>query len=131
MKIRLSIFLVFFVCSFFLPIPLPLLGYAGYTGMYNTVSGLIWCTSEKSCIHEVAHKLDDEGGWISETPEFERDVELLLGSDLERGFMNKHIHEIYANLFAMAKGKEENMPELLRPYYDWERAAELMKKYER
>ncbi|NUQ86789.1 MAG: hypothetical protein HUU11_18985, partial [Anaerolineales bacterium] len=48
-----------------LPIPL-----RGEEGQFNVISGLIWCSDRSSCLHEVAHALDREGGWISHGDDF-------------------------------------------------------------
>lgn len=114
-----------FICIFLLISPLPV---PGMDGAYNKVSGFFWCKNQHACIHEIGHKLDDEDGWISHSDEFESAVELYAGYDIERGILNKNIEEIYARLFEHSGGVSENMPELLRPFYDWDRAQELIEK---
>lgn len=144
MKSKLAIIL--FVLSWvFLPFPMP-----GKEGNYNKVSGLIWCRTETTCIHEVGHKLDDEADWISHSKEFSLSVSAFVWFELDAdnephpfvykimtfpgvfrntpSFWTDDNAELYASLFEWAEGKEENMPELLRPFYNWERAAELIKK---
>lgn len=126
------------------PIPPP-----GKTGVYNVWSRTIYCRTESVCLHEVAHKLDHEGGWISRTKEFSLAAEVFLWVEIASdaphplahkivtmpglfewdGWLTKPQAELYANLLQWSGGVSENMPELLRPYYDWERAAELMKRY--
>lgn len=97
-------------------------------GSYNRVSRTIWCRTEYACIHEVGHKIDHESGWISHTSEFLRAVQVYVPYTIESGFLSRNLEEIYAELFARSEGVSENMPERLRPFYDWERAAELIEK---
>lgn len=124
---------------------------AGKHGAYNTFSGAIWCEKESVCIHEVAHKLDHEGGWISRSKEFTLTVQSYLivefgkehASELawiimERpglfsydGAFTDHHAEIYAVIFEYSRGVSEAMPERFRRFYDWERADELLKIYVR
>lgn len=143
---RVKILVIFSVLYWILlPFPIP-----GKDGTYNKVSGLIWCRTENICIHEVGHKLDDEAGWISHSKEFSLTVSAFVWFELDADrephpFVYKIMTfpgvfrntpsiftddnaELYASLFQWAGGKEENMPELLRPYYDWERAQELIEK---
>lgn len=123
MKYRTSIFIAIIILVVLYPFP-------EITGVYIKVSGLIWCKNKNACIHEIAHKIDDENGWVSHTNQFKETVELYAGYEIDRGFLNKNLEEIYADIFENSGGVSENMPELLRPYYDWDRAKELMKHYE-
>lgn len=143
MKSKIAI-IIFVLSWIFLPFPIP------GRGVYNKVSGLIWCRTETVCIHEVAHKLDDEADWISHSKEFSLSVSAFVWFELDAdrephpfvykimtfpgvfrntpSFWTDDNAELYASLFEWAEGKEESMPELLRPFYDWERAAELIEK---
>ncbi len=112
--VLLSAFIV--LALIFLPIPL-----RGETGLYNIYSGLIYC-QPSSCVHEVGHKMDDLGGWVSGSDEFKKVV-----SDMGLDLWNEK--ETYAEIFELADGKEENMPEQLREFYDWELAEKLLEKY--
>lgn len=123
----------------------------GEKGLYNTWSGVILCHNHNECAHEVAHKIDHEGGWVSHTREFALAVEVFVWSEFSReiphpfapkiitlpgvfkwnGWFSDPQAELYASLFEWSEGKEENMPENFRRFYDWKRATELMKKYER
>lgn len=107
------------------PFPMP-----GMYGSYNKISGLIWCTSHPSCTHEIAHKIDDEAGWISHSDEFYNAVKSLAPS-VERGFLNKNMEEIYASIFERARGDSDAIPEQLRAFYNFNRAKVLMRQYER
>lgn len=134
----------------FLPIPLPSQG-----GVYNPVTGLIWCGSHDTCVHEVGHKLDDNSGWISHSPEFSEAVYLFVGSELIahdtdsqsyklantilrlpgviswRGRWLDSQSEIYATIFMYSGGARENMPEIFRPFYDWDDADRLLRKHQK
>lgn len=144
MKIKLSLLLVVIIFVAIVPIPLP-----QYDGMYNSISGLLWCRNERACTHEIGHKLDDEGRWVSHTEEFSLAVEAFLWIELAhnetphpfvykimahsgvfewQGWFVDPQAELYASLFEWSGGVSENMPELLRPFYDWERAQELIEK---
>lgn len=111
--------------------------FSNETGVYNSFSHLYWCADRESCLHEIGHKLDQEGGWKSQTQEFRSALEIFIRveahmpqPDLLMGkifqYYNFSAEEIYANLFQWADGRQENMPEIFRPFYDWERAQELL-----
>lgn len=117
------------------------------------MSGLIWCRTETICIHEVGHKLDDEADWISHSKEFSLTVSAFVWFELDAdrephpfvykimtfpgvfrntpSFFTDDNAELYASIFQWAKGRPENMPEIFHRFYDFERAQELMKRYER
>lgn len=121
MKKTFSVFLVIVAVMLF-PIWLP-----GKNGAYNKASGFFWCSSNSSCTHEVAHKIDDEAGWISHSDEFYLTVKSL-SPNAERGFLNRNMEEIYATIFERSLGDSEAMPEQFRKFYDFERAQELMEE---
>jgi len=113
-----TLYFFLLIALLFLPLPLP-----GHNGEYNTWSNLIYC-EPAACIHEVGHKLDDLAGFglaVSSSPEWRSMIDDLGGDDYI---------ETYARMFAFAEGKQENMPVLLRPFYDWELAQELLKDYQ-
>lgn len=145
MKMISSVFLVICVICAVIPMPIP-----GKEGTYNKISGLIWCENERACVHEIGHKLDDEAGWISHSKEFSLTVSAFVWLELSEkdtphpyvykimifpgvfrntpSFFTDDNAELYASLFEWSRGVSENMPELLRPFYDWERAQELIEK---
>lgn len=122
----------------FLPIPLP-----GWTGVYNSWSGLIWCNDHNSCLHEIGHKLDQSGGWVSHDIDFEITVHRFMITEIARGnpgdFAMKSAYypielgreELYADIFLYSEGNEMNIPSEFRQFYDWELAKILIKKYKR
>jgi len=134
------------VLLLFLPIPIP-----GWSGSYNTFSRLIWCETDFGCYHEIGHKLDQEGGWISRTHDFAVAVQAYLIIELKKehpdplvyvilvspglfeydGIFTNHHAELYARIFEYGRGERNRLPERFSGFYDWERAAELMKKYTR
>jgi hypothetical protein len=120
-------------------------------GAYNTISRTIYCPTDTLCLHEIAHKLDHEGGWVSRQHEFSVAVRVYMLLEMredepsqlvwdimytpglfmyESPFYN-HLSEVYATIFIYSRGDSEAMPERLREFYDWERAAELIEKYAR
>ena len=120
-----------------LPIPV-----RGEHGAFNTWSGLFWCNDERACLHEIGHALDKQAGWISQSPEFARALQMYIltgaGNDdriivlLAYAFdppdgKEPTKKELYAVLFEMADGERENMPTGLRQFYDWELAGEYIK----
>lgn len=118
-------------------LPLPKFG---ESGAFNTLSGLYWCADERACLHEVGHALDKHAGWISQSPEFANALQMYIltgaGNDdnviilLAYAFnppdgKEPTKKELYAILFEMADGKEENMPIGLRGFYDWDYAEQI------
>ena len=116
-----KIILLLLIAWLLLPVPL-----LGQSGTYNTWTGLIWCNRSIpwACPHEVAHKVDDSMGFPSRSAEFREAAE-----SIGLVFWNTPV-EVYAELYTIAQGKEENMPEALREFYDWELAEKLLKDYE-
>ena len=116
----------------------------GEDGSYNAVSGLAYCTNRSACIHEVGHALDRKAGWISQSPEFSKAIQMYLyvelGKDaietlpaamMEMTYRSRDYNEpvkmeLYAFLFQQAQGNKNNMPEIFRPFYDWDEAARLL-----
>jgi hypothetical protein len=114
---------------------------------YHENLGIVRCEDEYSCWHEIGHLVDDEMNWASTTDAFgiammtyiyyqikyvdEMDVytKTILGtrgvfvySPSYRIFGNEMGSspqmEVYANIFANAKGDIGEIPEILRPFYD-------------
>lgn len=82
-------------------------------------------------------------GYPSRTDDFQKELQLYLFVELRKpeiGYIPAAIlemtysgntvssvkSEIYAYLFAWADGKKENMPENLRPFYNWDMADRLV-----
>jgi hypothetical protein len=116
-----------------LPFPLK-----GQGGVYNTYSGLYWCERYDYCLHEIGHKLDQGSGWKSQTQDFRDAIRIFIGVEsrlpnpspfLRRIFEypNFTMIELYAQIFALSDGKRENMPEIFRPFYDWQLAEQYLK----
>lgn len=126
----LSILCIFLI--FMIPFPL-----SGQNGVYNTFSGLYWCSNRSACIHEIGHKLDHEAGWVSESAGFSDSVKIFILSESKKNQPDPllyklfespdfSISEIYAEIFRYSDGKQENMPEVFREFYDWKEAERLM-----
>lgn len=113
-------------------------------GTYNTVSHLAYCKTHGICLHEIGHALDQQAGWVSQTPGFHRALQMYLYTEFRKPVLNKLPAdileityrggdgsysikmEIYAYLFQWSDGKPENMPEGLRRFYDWKTAEHLL-----
>lgn len=117
---------------------------AQHIGAYNYTSHLMYCKNRLGCLHEIGHRLDQKAGYISQSKEFYKALEMYLYVELRKPNLSampadileltyQHDEtpikcEIYAYLFAWADGKPENMPESLRKFYDWNKGAELIKQ---
>lgn len=142
MKITILTTIIVVALLLILPIPPP-----HADGAFNSISGLIWCSDEASCLHEIGHKLDKEAGWISKTDEFGMAIKVFLqwqyqidGKPSEfvdiiihssglfefNGYFDNPQAEIYANIFKYADGKQENIPELFRKFYDWKTGYQII-----
>lgn len=128
-------------------------------GYHNPLTGKVMCGNYSICLHEVGHKIDKEGGRISETEEWKYAVTYYrvgIYSYLElRDHMSLKImffpgiggekdpcanpftycfwhggygghRELYPEILKWSGGNPENMPEIFREFYDWNRIAELM-----
>lgn len=142
--IFISVAMIVFIL---LLVPVPL---QNDDGLFNTFTGLIWCDNRTACLHEIGHGLDKEAGWISHSEKFEDAVLVYILVELRRqntihlserivlapgllagaGYMNDTQSEVYARIFEFSGGREENMPESLREFYDWKRAKMLIAKFE-
>jgi hypothetical protein len=116
----------------------------GQDGMYNFTSRLAWCRTRPACIHEVAHALDQQAGWVSRSDDFYKTLEWYLFVEIySRGVTPLSVgileityrgdgasapikRELYAYIFLMAEGDPQQMPEAFRPFYDWQRAGQYM-----
>jgi len=117
-------------------------------GLYNPITDLIWCSNESSCLHELGHKLDRHAGWISHSERFGSAVEMyvfieiysesppsrlvhrilsLPGTLRRSGITADPQAEMYATIFELSDGKVENMPEIFREFYDWDRVEIYLK----
>lgn len=131
-------FLLAAVVLMLLPLPK-----TGENGAFNTLSGLYWCADERACLHEIGHALDKRAGWISQSQEFADALQMYIltgsGNDDDVIILLAYAFnppdgreptkkELYAILFEMADGKEENMPIGLRNFYDWDYAEQIWRK---
>ena len=113
-------------------------------GMYNGISGALYCASSRACWHEIGHKMDDNLGYPSRSAEFgdtvrfwlilsmpmgldDIDKQILFQDGLlsySRGFTVYGLErfsspqaELYANLFSLFEGNVEAIPEPFRKFY--------------
>lgn len=120
-------------------------------GSYNTITRQIRCNSEYTCLHEIGHKVDQEGGFISRTDEFKNAVEVYrmtvtytngeqwivdfpgIGAprvECKAGIFSSCFFTGwggYAELYAemLARG----VPDYFRGFYNWERIEILKVKH--
>ena len=141
-RIRKMVFATLLATAFlyiFLPIPI-----GGQRGVYNTITGLYWCSDAESCLHERGHQMDAQLGWISHTSEWEVALSnyvlemysegtptpytwLIMGRVIEyQGAFHQLItdeqSELYADIYALSNGNREEMPDTLEPFYLWKNA---------
>lgn len=109
---------------------------AGEPATFNPISHLVYCSDRPSCIHEIGHRVDEEMGWISQTPNFKAAVRIYLVVELakpNRGALpvfvldsalsvpnsdSNTMMELYANILEWCDGQPEKLPKILRPFYD-------------
>lgn len=133
--------LIALVIMFALLAPVPT---AQQHGTYNTVSHLAYCDDHNVCLHEIGHALDQQAGWISQSPEFQRALQMYLYVEMRKPKltampayileltyrsgegMDSVKMEIYAYLFQWSAGNPERMPEVMRSFYDWQTAQRLI-----
>lgn len=131
---KTSAFIALLCVILILSTPFPL---SGQSGVYNTFSGLYWCDDRSACIHEIGHKLDHQNDWISQSEGFSDAVKIFILSESKKEQPSRYLYnifrmrdftmaELYAQIFALSDGKQENMPEVFRKFYDWKKAAILM-----
>lgn len=92
-------------------------------GFYIAELDYLYCTSEKTCIHEQAHRMDAQRGFISSTPEYQLAIRnyainnpgKLWSSQIlnYRGSMS----EMYAQMYESVSGNIELLPIELRRFY--------------
>ena len=113
-------------------------------GAYNLTSRLAWCRTEPACLHEIGHALDQRAGWVSQSTDFYKALQMYLYAEIYQkgvtelpagileityrgtGTSGPIKRELYAYLFQMAEGDPERMPESLRGFFDWQAAKEYL-----
>ncbi len=131
------------VVSIWILLPIPV---RGKKGAFNTVSGLAYCAEHWACMHEIGHALDQRAGWISQSPEFYKAVQMYLIVELKKETVTElpvcilelalrgkdgtdpTKKELYAYLFQYADGNPDRIPEGLRDFYDWRLAREWISR---
>jgi len=117
--------IAFLLLAAYILLPIPL---GNVSGVYNTVTGIMWCRTDADCRHEIAHYIDDTNGWTSETVEYrdalttyllvELKVDTRPGDPLAVDIVKmtgKPVKEIYADIYAMTNGEP---PPSLREFYE-------------
>jgi len=92
-------------------------------GFYLYGIDYMYCTSEKTCIHESAHRFDAQHGFISSKPDFQIAVTAYAMTN-PGGLWSKEIlnytgswSELYAQLYESAGGNIDLIPEELQRFY--------------
>jgi len=130
------------LCVVFINLPLR----GGALGDYNPILRRIRCFDERTCWHEVGHKVDHLNGWVSKSDEWIAAVEayrnLRGGVSIQTGIREMIMQaprldawrvfgqrggqiELYANILMYCEGDPAMMPEIFIEFYDWERIKEL------
>lgn len=138
-RLVITICLLLILATFLLPLP-----ENNQDGAYNLTSRLAWCRTQAACIHEIGHALDQQAGWVSQSPEFHKALQMYLFAEIYmqgitelpagilevtyrgNGSSGPIKRELYAYLFQMAEGNPERMPESLRCFFDWQLAQHYM-----
>ena len=104
----------------------------GFGEHYNTRTGEIVCT--ENCWHEIGHKIDHQGGWISQSEEYKIAVDGIVDKDKSLSlvyFFNRDFGlyaELYAEMLNMVDGDINKLPVGLQQFYNTELANMLMDK---
>lgn len=115
---------------YFVVLMVGLLSSCGFTasnmsrgGFYIAGIDYLYCTSEKTCLHEIAHRIDARNGFISSKPEYQLAImnysvnnpDKLWSSQIlnYRGSMS----EMYAQMYESVSGKIELLPIELQQFY--------------
>jgi len=116
----------------------------GRPGSYNRYSNLGYCTDTSTCLHEIGHAIDDKSGRISQSEDFKLAVAIYLNTaDLSEWrsarlynqitytlFTTKQnpMAEVYAWFFAYSGGNLDNLPSIIRPFFDQSLVRECLKQ---
>lgn len=131
--------LALLIITFLVPLPVD-----NQDGAYNLTSRLAWCRTRAACLHEIGHALDQQAGWVSQSTEFYKALQMYLFAEIYMqgvtelpagilevtyrgdGASGPIKRELYAYLFQVADGDPERMPEGLRGFYDWQMAQQFI-----
>lgn len=129
----------------------------GMAGAYFPDTGVIVCFDKWECLHEIAHKIDYEymgqfstsKEWADIVDYYREEIFISTGDldkiedrifsfpgiggndlyEMSEGIFWGGYSEIYASILEQSKGIPDNMPEIFREYYDWEKIPELLNKF--
>jgi hypothetical protein len=85
-------------------------------GWYNPNTDEIWCTTQLSCWHEEAHRLDKELGYPSQTIEFKKEIDKIPVIFTVQQIGEKYA-EAYAWFWAFEDGNINKVPEWFKKFY--------------
>ncbi len=92
-------------------------------GFYISGIDYLYCASDKICLHEQAHRLDAQRGFISSNPEYQMAI-MTYAVDNPGKLWSKELlnyrdswSELYAQLYESAGGVIDRMPVELQRFY--------------
>ena len=110
-------------------------GYGQILGYYAPDFDYIYAVNEAVCMHEVAHKMDYEAGWVSKTSEWRWAVNKSMKENMDTESIDRtilfYIHdltELYADIYKECYAHDFCIPEQLRPFYNFEYGDQLIRE---
>jgi len=92
-------------------------------GFYIAGIDYLYCTSEKTCLHETAHRIDVQNGFISSTPEYQLVIQSYAANNPDKLWStqilnyNGSMSEMYAQMYESVSGRVELLPVELQQFY--------------
>jgi hypothetical protein len=92
-------------------------------GFYIAGLDYLYCTSELTCIHEHAHRMDAQRGFISSTPEYQLAIQSYAMNNPGKLWSSQILNyrgsmsEMYAQMYESVSGKIDLLPIELRRFY--------------
>jgi hypothetical protein len=93
-------------------------------GFYIAGIDYLYCASEKTCLHETAHRIDAQHGFASSKPEYQLAIQSYATNNPDKLWSTQILNyrgsmsEMYAQMYESVSGKIELLPvELQRFYY--------------
>ena len=93
-------------------------------GFYISGIDYLYCTSEKTCLHEQAHRIDAQHGFVSSKPEYQLAIRSYAANNPDKLWSTQILNyrgsmsEMYAQMFESVSGNVELLPMELRMFYE-------------